>query len=169
MRKCRSRNRIVSVRSGIAPTKERRRQNGGIICEVLESDSKGRPLMTRYRAVWECPLDVYRDRKLISPVQYRAGLRFHRIYRSAVLRRHRDDLRPTSLEQAAMEPTMQDKLLNEAYHILVPGEVDVVITVCGHNQMIYSAKAYEKLRKGLGHLAIAWHTNAIAVCEHEQK
>jgi len=34
--------------------------------------------------------------------------------------------------------------------------------------VIWSPKALESLRKGLGHLAMHWHMMAIEVCEHKK-
>src|SRR6202044_1104230 len=93
------------IKIGAIPTKERRRQNGGVFSEVIDRDANGKVFMKRYRAVWECPLDVYRDQKVINDREYRAGLRFHEAYYGAVIcRKHQ--FHPVSKNQASQEPTM---------------------------------------------------------------
>jgi len=161
MNKSKRKRTINSARSPLAPTKERRRQNGGV---VRERSSDGRMTVDRYRAVWECPLDAYRDQGLISDAQHRAGLRFRSLYYSAVITRPHNDCRPISIEQANMEPTMPDRLLNKAYDTLASDEIKAVVDVCGFSEHIWNPRAYEKMRKGLGHLAVQWNMAAVEVC-----
>jgi len=161
MNKSKRKRTINSARSPLAPTKERRSQNGGVVRERI---SDGRMTVDRYRAVWECPLDAYHDHGLISEAQYKAGLRFRHLYYGAVIARNINDCRPTSIEQANMEPTMQDRLLNKAYDTLAPDEMKAVIDVCGFSEHIWNPRAYEKMRKGLGHLAVQWNMAAVEVC-----
>lgn len=151
------------IKAGIAPTKERHFHNGGVIRETIRH---GDTLSNRYRAVWECPLDVYFGRHIISKAEYRAGLRFHRAYYGAVLCR-RIDMHPTSSEQASIKSSKCDDLLKEAYATLPFETLGTVVDVCGHSKPLYSPRALETLRKGLGHLAIEWNMAAIEVCEHK--
>jgi hypothetical protein len=154
--------RLLNVIIGIEPTKERRHQNGGLIKKAVRHGNN--VLINRYRAVWECPLDVYRDTDVISRTEHRAGMWFRRAYYGAVLSQRRD-LRPTSHETATREPTMHDKLLNEARDALPADEMAAVTNVCGFSQHTYSPRALEKLRKGLGHLAVRWNMAAIEICD----
>ncbi|MDE1902132.1 MAG: hypothetical protein KGI37_10920 [Alphaproteobacteria bacterium] len=165
MQKQQSEKSLLSVIIGIEPTKERHHQNGGLIKKAVRVGNN-EFLINKYRAVWECPLDVYRDTNAISKTEYRAGMWFRRAYYGAVLSQRRD-LRPTSHEAATMEPTMHDRLLNEARAALPSDQITVVTGVCGHSQLTYSPHALEKLRKGLGHLAVRWNMAAVEVCDHK--
>ncbi len=167
MAKLRYRKRASTVKMGASPTKERRLQNGGVVMETIERNTHGKTLINRYRAAWECPLDAYRALKLIGEPEYRAGLRFHRAYYGAVLCR-REEFRPTSSDHASMEPTMSDKLLNQAHKAIPPEDLGAVIDVCGHSKPAWNPRALEKLRKGLGHLALRWNMAAIEVCEYKR-
>jgi hypothetical protein len=168
MAKHKCRKRIAAVRMGETPTRERRRQNGGVATEVTDRRFKGEALTRRYRAVWGCPLDAYRDHQIITEPQHRAGIRFKEAYYSAVLSRQATSERlnryptPTGL-------TMSEKLIKDAYNTLSSHNMETVIDVCGHGQVVWSHKAAESLRKGLGHLAVRWHMMAIETCEHKRK
>jgi len=153
------------IKTGITPTKERQFHNGGVIQETI---LQGETPISRYRAAWECPLDAYFGQNLISKAEFRAGLRFHRAYYGAVLCR-RIEMRPTGSEQANIESSKSDELLKEAYETLPFGTLGTVVDVCGHSKPLYSPRALETLRKGLGQLAIHWHMAEIEVCEHKQK
>lgn len=157
-----------SIKSGIAPTKERRRQNGGIYSEVIDRDANGKVFMQRFRAVYECPLDVYRGHKFISDREYRAGMKFNEAYYGAIICR-RYDFRPVSRNQAEMESTMSDRIINEAYAALPIKQMQAVIDVCGHDLPVTNIKYLEKLRKGLGTLALKWNMAAIEICERKSK
>jgi len=147
------------------PTKERAQHNGGVDEEVVAWDADGNPIATRFRAIWECPLDAYRDKGLISKQEHKTGIDFRRVYYGVVLNRPLD-INPITEEQAAREPTASEALLKQAYDTLPSDEVEVIVTVCGNSHHIWNARAYEKLRRGLGHLALAWHRAAIEVAEH---
>lgn len=155
---------VSTMSDTIEPTKERRQHNGGVREEVLVWTEDGKPLVKRYHAVWECPLDAYRDRALISNQEHRAGIKFRRAYYGAVLNQ-KQDYKPTSQKQASRRPTMSERILKQAYQTLPSDELDVVVTVCGDSHHIWNRSALEKLRRGLGKLAIAWHSAAIEVCE----
>src|ERR1700677_3960575 len=83
--------RSKSIKDGAAPTKERRRQNGGVYAEIITKDAKGYSLIKRYRAVWECPLDAYRDLGVINTQEHKAGLKFRRLYYATVICRAVND------------------------------------------------------------------------------
>src|SRR5580698_4089668 len=78
---------FTTVKMGESPTEERRRQNGGVTSELIGRDASGKALVNRYRAVWESPLDMYRDTKLISASEHKAGEQFKNAYFSAVITR----------------------------------------------------------------------------------
>ncbi len=148
----------------VAPTKERAQHNGGVKEEVVAWDADGNPVATRFRAVWECPLDAYRDHGVINKAEHKTGIEFRRVYYGVVFSRQ-PETRPTTEAQAVRKPTTSETKLKEAYDTLPFDELDVIVTVCGNNHHIWNARAYEKLRRGLGHLAVAWHSAAIEVCD----
>jgi len=147
---------------------ERFHQNGGLISEPMAWDSSGRPLIARYRAAWECPLDAYRDRKALTEPEYRAGLHFRQAYYKAVRSRraHIERLKPYP---ATTDLTMSEKLVKDAYDTLSPRHMGVVIDICGYDQPARDNAMLDSLRKGLGHLAVRWRTAAIEACEHQPK
>ena len=161
-------SKIISVKFGVTPTKERRQHNGGVVCEAIRVDRQSKTYINRYRAVWESPLDVYFDRKVISKPEYRAGLRFHRAYYGSVMCRSKE-MHLTSQEQASLKPTPLEGLLKEAYAALPLDTLGVVVNVCGYNEPVRNEVMLEKLRKGLGHLAVKWNMAAIEVCDPKQK
>ena len=155
----------LSVQStNVKPTKERHQHNGGVDEEVVAWDSEGNPIATRFRAVWECSLDAYRDFGLISKKEHKTGIEFRRIYSNAVSNRNLDML-PTTEVEASKKPTRSETKLKQAYNAVPSDEMEVIVTVCGNNFHIQSASAHEKLHKGLGHLAVAWCSADIEVTE----
>jgi len=74
-----------------------------------------------------------------------------------------------SSDQALMEPTMHDKLLDEAYEAVESQDMGHVIDVCGHSNHIWNPQALEKLRRGLGRLAVQWNMAAIEFTERDAK
>jgi len=159
---------VISIKLGITPTKERHLHNGGVVSETIRTDRHSKTYVKRYRAVWESPLDVYYDHKIITEPEYRAGLRFHRAYYGSVMCRRRE-MHLTSQQQADLQPTSLEGLLKEAYTALPLDRLGVVVNVCGYNEMAKDGVMLEKLRKGLGHLAVKWNMAAIEVCDHKQK
>lgn len=164
MPKPQSEKKLSTMRVGTAPTKERRRQNGGVIKEIIKNTASGK-LIRRYRAVYECPLDAYLSADLISKAEHCAGIGFRRAYYGAVISRPTDS-RPVSAEEAAKEPTMYEKALGQVYSILPSDEMSAVINVCGFSEHSWNPQAYEKMRKGLGHLAVQWNMAAFETCGH---
>ena len=163
MSKNRRKGRIYSVRTGATPTKERRRQNGGVIAEVIDRDADGKILIRRYRAEWECPLDAYLAHKAISESQHKAGLKFRRAYLSAILGRRREYEQLES-NDVYLEPSRSEKLLKEAYRTLPSHYKGIVIDICGHDLPARDAAKLDGLQKGLGQLAELWKTAAMEVC-----
>jgi hypothetical protein len=165
----RKHKRTIAVIFGTSPTKERRQHNGGLIMERVAKGMKGRRVVNRYRAAWECPLDIYRARKLITGAEYQAGLRFRQAFHQAVLSRSAQIERWQPYTHTNMEPTMSERLINEAYEVLGNEERDAVTTVCGYGGVIWNPAAYEKFKKGLGHLSVRWIGTTVEVCETKRK
>jgi hypothetical protein len=160
-----AKKRFNTVRIGIGPTKERCLQNGGVIAELIGRDASGTSLIKRYKAMWECPLDMYRDTNLISIGEHRAGMQFKSAYYNAVL--YRRTVNERLYRELSITATRSDKIMKEAYEALQPGDLGLVVDVCAHDQHIWNLSAFEKLRRGLGHLAVRWHMVAIDTCEHK--
>ncbi len=162
MSRHKSKNKVTSIKTGMVPTKERHQHNGGIIAEVTELDNQGKALMHRYRAVWECPLDAYKDKKIITEPEYLSGLRFRQAYYRAVLSRRAGYER---LNAAPMDTSLtpSERILRDAYKILPSYNKGAVIDICGHDRYAESEKEVKALRNGLGRLARCWHMAAIEV------
>ena len=155
------------INNEVAPTKERCRQNGGLYAEIIRRDpSEGHQLIKRYRAVWECPLDAYRDFGLINAREYETGMKFRRIYYSAVMCREVNERE--AIWGGDVRVTSVEKQLRSALKILPSNDRVAVIDVCGHNQPAMDSKRLDALKKGLGHLALSWNRAAIEVCEHKR-
>lgn len=164
MRKHKRPKNITGPRTWVTPTKERHRQNGGLIAEVVPGSRRPGHFIKRYRAVWECPLDAYYDNGVINRAEYRAGRRFHRAYYGVVLLRRRD-FRPTCEAHALWKETAVEKLLKLARKIVAPEDLNAVIAICGHSQPARNQRALSCLKRGLGDLASQWHLAAREVCE----
>ena len=159
------RQTMTAPSAGVTPTQERFRQNGGVICENIQSEPRrGNPLK-RYRAVWECPLDAYHARGILNRSEYRAGLRFHRAYYAVALCRKHDTHRPASREEASIGNSRIDKLLTLARKIVAPGDLGTVINICGHSKPAQFQRDLVFLKRGLGALVQRWHLAAHEVCE----
>jgi len=154
----------VTIENGISPTRERHFHNGGLIAVSIAGG------VNRYRAVYECALDIYLERKIIAQPQYQAGLRFKEAYHHSVSCRTASKDRGSRYSNFNIERlTMSEKMIQQANNELDDDNWNVVEGVCGHDQVVWSPKALESLRKGLGHLAIKWHMSAIEICEHKKK
>ncbi|MBV8648454.1 hypothetical protein [Paludibacterium sp.] len=153
----------INVRTGIAPTAERYHRNGGVRTEIV---SEGGARTMRYRAAWECPLDAYRDLKIINEAEYKAGLKFHQAYYGAVIF-VRADFRPTSKIQADRKPTKSDILLKKVYVAIPSEDMSVIIDICGRSKPAQSPRAMNILKRGLGHLATHWKMAAREVCKRK--
>lgn len=162
MRKHKRQKSITGSGTWVAPTNERHLQNGGLIKEVIPGSGRLGHFIKRYRAVWECPLDAYRDNGVINREEYRAGRRFHRAYYGVVLLRRRD-CRPISAEHATWKETAVEKLLKLSRQIVAPEDLNAVIEICGHSQPARNSRALVCLKRGLGDLASQWHLAAAEV------
>lgn len=167
MQNHKNRKSITGSGTGVYPTKERHKRNGGLIWEAIPSSLRRGQTVRRYRAVWESPLDAYRAYGVISRDEYRAGLRFHRAYYGLVLCR-RTDCRPTSDEHASWKETAIEKLLKLARRIIAPEDLNAVIEICGHSQPARNPRALTCLKRGLGDLTSQWDMAAKEVCEQKR-
>ena len=163
----RRKTRITTVRIGEAPTQERRRQNGGVTHEAVDRDKHGRVLIRRYKSVWDCPLDTYRDRQVISAPEYEAGSKFRHAYFRAVLGIKVDDVGAGSCgdkEMAVLTPIYSERLLKEAYEALSEHQKAIIIDVCGHDECAGETAKLKTLHRGLERLCEIWKINELAAC-----
>jgi len=163
-RKHSNRGRNYTIRTGSAPTKERRRQNGGVTFDVIDRDYHNRILVKRYRAVCECPLDAYVETKAISVAEHWAGLKFREAYFRAVLCR-RAAYDRISRYTPNSDPVPGEKVLKEAYRAMSPHYRAAVTDICGHDQPARDEVKLDKLKKGLGQLACHWRAATAQVIE----
>ncbi|MDX2028235.1 MAG: hypothetical protein SFW62_06335 [Alphaproteobacteria bacterium] len=165
MQKKRHKPRIATVRIGEKPTPERRNQNGGVISEIVDRGAGDKILVKRYRAVWECPLDTYLCRRVISEQEYRAGLKFRHAYFRAVLGIKVDNIGSGSggdREMAMLTPIYSERLLNDAYEALSFKQKEIVISVCGHDEVVGETAKLKTLHRGLERLCDVWKIRELA-------
>lgn len=162
MSKHKGKNKTPHMKTGMVPTKERQQHSGGVMAEAIKLDNQGRTLMHRYRAVWDCPLDAYKDMNVITEPEYQSGLRFRQAYYRAVLSRRagyeRLNCHPTNTSL-----TPSERVLRDAYRIIPSYNKGTVINICGHDRYAESEKEVKALRNGLGRLARCWHMAAVEV------
>ncbi len=144
------------------PTKERCRHNGGVDAEISRKSFRGSFLVRRYRAAWECPLDMYRKLNVITLTEHRAGLRFRRAYFRAV------SSRSAAYERLNCYPigvslSYSERLLKNAHRLLPLNNLRAIINICGHDRQIQSQSEVRALRDGLGQLARHWGSMAMEV------
>jgi hypothetical protein len=164
MSKKQRKTRISTVRIGEVPTPERRRHNGGVACENVDRDVNGRVLVKRYKSVWDCPLDAYRSRDVITETEHHAGLKFRYAYFRAVLGIRVEDIGSGSkedTEMAFLSPIYSERLLNEAYEALSPKQKDIVIDVCGHDECAGETAKLKTLHRALEKLCEIWEINGL--------
>jgi len=155
MSKKHNKGRIHTVRSGMGPTKERRRQHGGVTSDVIERGFRDKILVRRYRAVWECPLDAYADKEAITVSEHWAGLKFREAYFRAILcKRAICDRISKHTPNTGYSPG--EKVLKEAYRALSHQYRGAVVDICGHDQPAQDEAKLHNLKKGLGQLAELW-------------
>ena len=141
---------------GMAPTKERHQQRGGVIAETITIACRRPVQVCRYRAVWDCPLDAYRNMQEITPQEYQAGLQFRQAYQHAVFSRNAEYERLNRYTDLNTEATPNERLLNDGLRALPPYNAGTVIDICGHDRFAKSQLEIKTLRAGLGRLAECW-------------
>jgi len=157
--------RILTVRIGETSTPERRRHNGGVKAEIVDRDISDQILIKRYKAVWECPLDTYLERNVISAPEHKAGLKFRHAYFRAVLGIRVDDLGTGcrgDVEITALMPIHSERLLNDAFAVLSPKQKAIVIDVCGHDEVAGDTPRMKTLHRGLEKLCDLWKISGLA-------
>ena len=168
MNKRRNILRIRTVKAGAAPTRERKRQNGGVVYETVAWDANGKSQIARYRARWTSPLDAYHDYGLITGQEHRAGILFNQAYYLAVSSRgaEKERLNP---RPADTRLTLSERILRDAYRLLSPFAKKAVIDICGHEIPTRDKIKLGDLKDGLGQLAQMWSVAASEVTEHRSK
>jgi hypothetical protein len=161
MAKAHSRRVIRSVRTGIGPTVERKRQQGGVVKEIVDRDTDGNVLIERYKAAFECPLDAYKLSGKITEDEYRASIKFRYAYMRAVLKIRVEDIGSGchgSYDMAGLMPIHSERILNEAYAVLTPRQKVAIISVCGHDEKPKDKDHFQTFQRGLEVLAELWGT-----------
>jgi hypothetical protein len=152
-------NRILTVRIGETPTQERRSHDGGVKAEIVDRDISDKVLIKRYRAVWECPLDTYLDRAAISPPEHRVGQKFRRAYFRAVFGIRVEDVGSGcegDFEMSMLTPIYSQRILKQAYEALSLKQKEIVINVCGHDEVAGSTAKVKTLHRALERLTDLW-------------
>jgi hypothetical protein len=159
--------------TGATPTAERHRHQGGFHREFIKADGSSGKLVKRYRARWASPLDLYHDRQIIDRPQHQAGLRFGRAYHHVVSSEVACRERSRRIDNPET-PDISDglqlalKFVEQTYAALTSDTVNVMIDVCAYAKPAASPEALDKLRRGLGRLALEWGMAATEFC-HRSK
>lgn len=151
-----------------SPTPERHRHNGGVIATALGLGADGKTFTNQYRAVWECPLDAYKDLHVISELEHQAGLRFRHAYHRAILSR-RAGFERLNNHPTDTRLTPSERLLRDAYRKMSPYNKGAVIDICGHDREAQDDKTINALRGGLGQLARCWSMAANEVTQPDRR
>ena len=162
---------------GIAPTAERQRHQGGFRREYVKADGSAGIAVQRYRARWPAPLDLYLDMEIIDRDQHQAGLQFGRAYRQAVSneaacheRARRIDSPPAASDMSDTPDGLQRALdyVEQAYAALSSDVFNTMTDVCAYERLVENPAAFNKLRKGLGRLALEWGMVAAELCHRRE-
>jgi hypothetical protein len=152
------------VRVGEMATPERRRQQGGVMTEVLDRDSTGNAIMKRHRARIECMLDYYFNEFRINNPQYMAGMKFREIYLRVNYGYSCKILcNPFLMDSGRGYPEGKMlahidcmRYLNEAYQLLSPEQASVMRDVCGMDEYPGNKDRKATLLRALDKLAAHW-------------
>ena len=159
MAKRRHRRKVHTVRIGETPTPERRKRNGGVVSEVVDRDVSGDIVMLRYKAVAECPLDVYYLEGRITEAEYKAAYNFRFAYFRGVLGFRVEQIGAGAHGEVGMESVntiYSRELLDKAYRVLSTKQKSVTISVCGHDEWAGKTAKMNTLRRALERLAALW-------------
>ncbi|MFY9286903.1 MAG: hypothetical protein WAO98_00205 [Alphaproteobacteria bacterium] len=145
---------------GCDVTKERRKQNGGVISEAIHERSADKTYIRRHRALFECALDGYLWYGKIEPNEYEAGMKFRRAYLRYVMNVRVDDYGSGAhgdRDMAALTPIISQQILRDAASVLSDAQRKLVMHVCGDNFRAGDGDKIETLRRGLKVLAKHWN------------
>jgi len=159
MSKRKHKKKPSAIRHGERATKERQRQRGGVTNEVVDRDYSGRIYIKRHKANDECMLDSYKWLAKISPTEHQAGMKFRCAYLRSVLRVNVDDRGSGckgDYEMAALIVPFSEQLLREAYAVLSPAQKAVILTVCGHDDVVGDTYRFDTFHRALNILIKLW-------------
>lgn len=149
---------------GATPTPERHRHLGGLRCEFIKAKYAPHALVSRYRARWASPLDLYRDKEIIDNDQHQAGLRFGRAYHRAMSGEaacRERSRRIDSHETPNMSDGLQRALdcVEQTYAALSSDTVGAMIDVCAYERRQRPQRRSASCAKDLDvwRLNGAWH------------
>jgi len=151
--------RKYAVYVGEKPSKERCRQQGGVVPEIIDRDYHDRIQVRRYKARYECVLDAYLKAKVITKAEHRAGIIFRRAYHNAVILR-RKAYNHIGIRAMPDKPSHSDLVLREAYRTLSPHNKGAIIDICGFGHIIYDKAKIDCFKKGLEQLVLCWKDTA---------
>jgi len=155
--------RSNTIKDGATPTPERRKRNGGVTVEVIHRNASGTSLVKRYRAVWECPLDAYRDKGIINETQHKSGMQFREAYYATVNCRAAND-RGSPLTEDEQVARLE-MVLKAAFRKLSYEQRGPVVDICGHNEFVTDPSRLARLKSGLNQLINLWRVTAQEICD----
>lgn len=159
MSKRRHKKKPSAIRHGELATKERQRQNSGVISEVVDRDYSGKIYIKRHKSNSDCVLDGYKWLGKISATEHQAGMKFRCAYLRAVLRVNVDDRGSGcqgDYEMSAIIVPFSEQLLRDAYAVLSPAQKAVVLTVCGHDDVVGDTYRFDTFHRALEVLIKLW-------------
>jgi hypothetical protein len=142
---------------GIPATKERQRQNGGVIVEAIHERNGDRIYIRRHRAKFASILDAYLWHERISEAEHDAGEKFGREYSRSVLKIKTNDTGAHGdFEDPFISAINGNHLLRKAFDALSPTELEIIISVCVYNEHAGNTRKINFLSASLQSLAKCW-------------
>jgi hypothetical protein len=166
-RKARRKDRIRAPRNGLGATRERSRQNGGIILEYAPDDQKKGQRVERHRATYECQLDRYLSSEKIDIEQFKAGMRFREAWQfkangiktvDSTEHMRIDNAPMLTPEQRQKKKTGAELIMHQAYKEagLTVNQTLVIDRVCGEDEPTRGDADIKTLSSALDKLAWFW-------------
>ena len=153
-----SKRKVLSYTQGIAPTKERQRQCGGVVVEPIHENNGGRIYTRLHRAKFSNILDAYLWHKVISDPEHEAGQRFNREYSRSVLKIRVYDGAGSHGDpgMASISAINGNEVLRKVFDLLSPAQRGIIIFVCVENNWAGRESRIRTLRRALKILTKHW-------------
>ena len=165
-------DRSMVVRMGERATKERERQQGGVVKDYAAEEANSRVMVMRHKAACECQLDVYLRVGKLDKGEFTAGMQYREAWQiKAEGIRTKDSLSgsdPVDGGRANTEEEMMkrlnrkgwsERILAEAHGEagLTPAQGLMVTHVCASDWPVGRDFDMKTLRRGLDKLARFWN------------
>jgi protein-disulfide isomerase-like protein with CxxC motif len=154
----RRKSKALLYSQGMAPTKERLRQNGGVTVELIHEKEGNKTYTRRHRAAFASILDAYLWHGIIGDAQHAAGEKFGREYARSVLKIkvYAGSGSFCDAEMSCLSAINGNKVLREAFDLLSQVQRNVIISVCVENNRASINRGKQILSSALTILARHW-------------